>query len=147
MGTVKWLQVSAGKSHTCGSFLRGAAMELACWGDNSRGQTVPPPGFYFLCHPSCATCTGIQNTDCTSCRKGMHHTVLNTLQMAGTCTKTFCPLCKPKQCCGPNHKHFVMAAESMQGVCVRHTDQCQPLCIPQANTLSKAAPARRVCSK
>merc|ERR1712072_1437510 len=34
----------------------------------------------------------------------------------------------------------------MQGVCVRHTDQCQPLCIPQT-TMSGERPRVRVCSK
>ena len=136
--------MSAGNHHTCAV---SSTLELACWGANHNHQISVPDNFYLACHASCATCSGPLPTHCTSCPASHpEHTIVDPVKMAGTCTETFCPLCKPKQCCGPNHKHFVMAAESMQGVCIRHTDQCQPLCIPHS-TESGETPKVRVCSK
>ena len=52
-------------------------------------------------------------------------------------------MCKPKSCCGKHHKHYVYNTESMEGVCVRHNDDCTAVCVPQ-----KPDPAKkRVCSK
>jgi len=73
-------------------------------------------------------------TGCTSCPKGMHHTILNPRRSTGTCTENFCPFCKPSSCCGPHHKHFVINTESFEGVCVRHTNDCTPLCMPRDTT-------------
>ena len=138
------LQVSVGKSHSCAV---SSKFELGCWGRDRNQQIRVPQGFPLACHASCATCFGSLSTQCTSCPAALpYHTVVDAVNMAGTCTKDFCPLCKPKQCCGPNHKHFVMAARSMEGACIRHTDQCQPLCIPHS-TESGRPPRTRVCSK
>ena len=52
-------------------------------------------------------------------------------------------MCKPKQCCGKHHKHYVYNTESMEGVCVRHNDDCTAVCVPQKPDPAK----RRVCSK
>ena len=56
-----------------------------------------------------------------------------------------CPFCKPRSCCGPNHKHFVLDTESLQGVCVRHTDDCTALCMPRDFDQNKEV--TRVCTK
>jgi len=62
---------------------------------------------------------------------------------AGTCTKAECPMCKPKSCCGKHHKHYVYNTESMEGVCVRHNNDCTAVCVPQKPDPTK----KRVCSK
>merc|ERR1712072_1178679 len=81
---------------------------------------------------------------CTSCPDGISFTVVDPRTFTGTCTEKPCPFCKPKACCGANHKHYVMNTESLEGVCVRHTDDCTPLCVPQG----VAKPGqRRICSK
>jgi hypothetical protein len=64
--------------------------------------------------------------------------------MTGTCTKKECPFCKPKACCGAHHKHYVMNTASLEGVCVRHNDDCTPVCVPLGDSDPEA---RRVCSK
>ena len=80
---------------------------------------------------------------CTMCHKGCHHTIMDPKRNAGTCTKKFCPMCKPKACCGKHHKHYVYNSASMEGVCVRHNDDCAAVCVPQ-----KPDPAQKsVCSK
>ena len=52
-------------------------------------------------------------------------------------------MCKPKSCCGAHHKHYVYNTESMEGVCVRHNDDCTAVCVPREADPSK----RRICSK
>jgi len=59
---------------------------------------------------------------------------------AGTCTEEECPLCKPKECCGEGHKHFVIDSTSMNGVCLRHTDDCKAHCVTNSR-------GKQVCSK
>ncbi len=46
-------------------------------------------------------------------------------------------------CCGKDHKHFVINSESLEGVCVRHTDDCTPLCVPYGEDHPDK---RRVCT-
>ena len=62
----------------------------------------------------------------------------------GTCTKQECPFCKPKECCGDGHKHYVLNSENLEGVCTRHSDDCTPICVP---TGDGKPGQRRVCSK
>merc|ERR1711988_322290 len=101
----------------------------------------------LACDPSCKSCVNSKPTGCTSCMAATpHHTVVDPLKMAGTCTKEFCPQCKAKQCCPRNHKHFVIETQRMEGVCVKHTDNCQPLCLPKASSTDEV-PLDRVCSK
>jgi len=116
-----------------------------------------------LCHKSCKTCVAgdTRPTACTSCPGGTktlgkdsdtpwadcpaglpcHHTILDPKRNAGTCHVKPCAYCKPRSCCGPDHKHFVADPDSMAGVCVRHTDDCTPHCATSAQT------GRSVCSK
>jgi len=77
------------------------------------------------------------------CHKGCHHTIMDPKRNAGTCSKEECPMCKPKSCCGKHHKHYVYNTESMEGVCVRHNDDCTAVCVPQKPDPTK----KRVCSK
>lgn len=69
-----------------------------------------------------------------------YHTVLNPRLNSGVCSAKFCEFCKPRECCGPHHKQFVIDPDAMAGVCVRHTDDCTPLCV-------KSMTGKRVCSK
>jgi len=95
------------------------------------------------CHFSCGTCIprSSEATDCTSC-KNTHpfHTIINPRMGAGTCTEEECPLCKPKECCGEGHKHFIIDSTSMNGVCLRHTDDCKAHCVTNSR-------GKQVCSK
>lgn len=113
------------------------------------------------CHPSCATCDASNSaTSCTSCHgtpqrsksnpahwapceggKACHHTILDAQRRAGTCSVEHCHLCKPRSCCGPHHRHLLVDAASMRGVCVRHTDACAEHCVSGADGNTKA------CSK
>jgi len=52
-------------------------------------------------------------------------------------------MCKPRSCCGKHHKHYVYNTKNMEGVCVRHNDDCTAVCVPR-----KPDPTQRqVCSK
>jgi hypothetical protein len=74
----------------------------------------------------------------------VHFTILDPRTNTGTCTKEECPFCKPKDCCGAHHKHFVINTESREGVCVRHNDDCTPVCMPKGDEEPEKP---RVCSK
>jgi len=77
------------------------------------------------------------------CHKGCSHTIMDPKRNAGTCTTKPCPMCKPKSCCGKHHKHYIYNTESMEGVCVRHNDDCAAVCVPRKVDPKK----KRVCSK
>lgn len=62
----------------------------------------------------------------------------------GMCSVRPCPFCKPKDCCGYHHKHFVINAKSREGICVRQTDDCTAACVPRD---VPQAGAHRACSK
>jgi len=83
---------------------------------------------------------------CTRCPKGIHHTIIDPAFNTGVCTKTECPFFRPRSCCGKHSKHFVLNAESLFGVCVRHTDDCTPLCMPRGVDPKKKG-VTRFCSK
>jgi len=130
-------------SHMCGVVKGGG---LKCWGLNHAGEATVPPTLKIRVESSCRTehpeRTG--PTACTTCGKGINHTIIDPRTNTGTCTKTECPFCKPKACCGEKHKHYVVNSESLEGVCVRHSDDCTPVCVPRGNS----EPWRqRVCSK
>lgn len=108
------------------------------------------------CHHSCKTCLpgDSRPTACTSCpgspvdfgsrctdARPCHHTVLDSKRRAGTCSKEFCLFCTARECCDEHHKHFVIDADAMAGVCVRHTDDCTALCTKSGST------GKHVCSK
>ena len=94
---------------------------------------------------------------CTSCDPdacNKHFTIIDPKTNTGTCTKTECPFCKPKECCGAGHKHYVLNTENLQGVCVRHNDDCTPVCVCARNGTkvvcsngSNDPGVKRVCSK
>ena len=48
-----------------------------------------------------------------------------------------------QECCDKHHKHYVVNTESMAGVCVRHNDDCDAVCVPAQQDPTK----RRVCTK
>ena len=49
-----------------------------------------------------------------------------------------------QECCGEGHKHYVVNSESLAGVCVRHNDDCNALCVP---TKEDDTRHKRVCTK
>merc|ERR1711998_397512 len=84
------------------------------------------------CHISCASCmAGSEKpTDCTTCSEEFpHHTLLNPRFGTGTCSEMQCPLCKPRECCDDGHRHFIIDAESRNGVCLKHSDDCKAHCV------------------
>ena len=116
-----------------------------------------------MAQPSCMTQHSVKSgtTSCTSCHapaasasskgkgacregKPCHFTIVDPKTNTGTCTATPCPACKPSACCGAHHKHFVVNTVSLTGVCVRHTDDCTPVCMPRGES-ERQKP--RVCSK
>merc|ERR1711924_49660 len=88
---------------------------------------------------------------CTSCPANYHHTITNPTLNVGSCTLEECPACKPRDYCGEHHKHYVLNTASLEGVCVRQTNDCTPLCVPRDITaLLKGHGNKRsnlVCSK
>ena len=112
-------------------------------------MTKSGPKIKWHVEPSCltshpvvsgpASCT---SCDPTSCNK--HFTIVDPKTNTGTCTKTKCPFCKPKPCCGAGHKHYVLNTDNEEGVCVRHSDDCTPVCVPLGYD---GFDKRRVCTK
>jgi len=98
-------------------------------------------------HPDCLSAyrgMPAAQTSCTTCTgQKPFFTIMDPKTNTGTCSAKECPSCKPKSCCGKHHKHFVINTESNQGVCVRHSDDCTPLCMPQDADPTK----KKVCSK
>jgi len=115
----------------------------------SDGQSKFPRKVKWAVDPSCGTShpTVTGPASCTSCPTtgcNTHFTVVDPQTNTGTCTKTECPFCKPKSCCTPHHKHYVLNTASLEGICVRYNDDCTPVCVPQGiNDPTK----RRVCTK
>lgn len=94
------------------------------------------------CHSSCKTCdTANSATSCTSCANANHFTILDAERRTGICHAQHCHLCKPRSCCGPDHKHLLVDATNMAGVCVRHTDSCSNHC------LGGGGVKKKICSK
>lgn len=85
---------------------------------------------------------------CTSCNPlgcNPHFTIMDPKTNTGTCTAQVCPTCKPSSCCDPSHKHYVLNTKSLEGVCVRHNDDCTPVCVPPGS--EHKTNERSVCSK
>jgi len=145
-----------GSTHICGVVWQDhgescngkkcARDDVLCAGPNSVGQAKPPSGLNLAIEPSCKTQHPMKKgpTACTSCGKNISFTILDPKTNTGTCTIKECPFCKPKQCCGPRHKHYVVNTESLEGVCVRHNDDCTPVCMPVDDDKPGQ---RRVCTK
>jgi len=144
-----WSSVSAADYNTCG--IEKETNIPRCWGyDRSRQCKVPVKGVKWTIEPSCQTShpTVSGPASCTSCDlKGCNRefTIIDPKTNTGTCTKKKCPTCKPKACCGKGHKHYVLNSKNLEGVCVRHSDDCTPVCIPLGN--SDDPKVRRVCTK
>jgi len=141
----KFSSVSAGKEHNCG--LEDGTLNILCWGNDNSGECTPPLALKMQKELSCATeHPEIKGpTACTSCPAQMpYHTIIDPKRNSGTCTKIECPFCKPGACCGPRHKHYIVNTESLEGVCVKHTDDCTPVCVPVGDQHPEK---RRVCSK
>jgi hypothetical protein len=100
----------------------------------------------LMIQSSCATqhAEKVGAASCTSCPKNTHFTIIDPKTNTGTCTSKPCPFCKPKACCDKHHKHYVVNTKSLEGVCVRHDDDCTPVCMPKGD----AKPGeKRVCTK
>ena len=139
----RWISVSVADRTVCG--VTEASNKPVCWGQVNSQLSVPTKGIQWDLEKSCQ----IQHpsiagpASCTMCHKGCSHTIMDPKRNACTCTTKPCPMCKPKSCCGKHHKHYIYNTESMEGVCVRHNDDCTAVCAPQEADPNK----RRVCSK
>jgi len=156
----KFSAVSAGGYHTCG--VTKEDVRVVCWGENNYNQAkVPEKDIKWVKEPSCLTAHPKKSgpASCTACNTtcgnapgcNRHFTIVDPKTNTGTCTKKECPFCKPKECCGANHKHYVINTMNLEGVCVRHNDDCTSVCMPRGQHPASAwlpghAP-RRVCSK
>lgn len=114
--------------------IRNSVVEATCklQAPNMNEAGVPIRFGSTACHESCASCMrgGEGATDCTMCKPDApHHTILNPRFGTGTCTLRLCPLCKPKECCGNGHRHLILDAQSMNGMCLKHTDDCKAHCV------------------
>merc|ERR1711988_1504308 len=101
----------------------------------------------FLRQTSCKTSHPAKRgpASCTACTPAAKHfTIIDPKTNTGTCSAKECPFCKPKACCGKHHKHYVINTESLEGVCVRHSDDCTPMCVPRGEDFPDK---RRVCCK
>ena len=144
MRDLRFISVSAGKHYTCG--IEKETNIPRCWGLNDNNQCSVPEAKWTI-EPSCQTSHPIVSgpascTSCTSCNP--HFTIMDPKTNTGTCTKLKCPACKPKACCDEGHKHYVLNTKNLEGVCVRHTDDCTPVCVPHGINDPKV---RRVCTK
>jgi len=95
------------------------------------------------CHSSCQSCLSgdTRAVACTSCKPtAKHHAIVDPKNGAGLCSAEPCQFCKPKQCCDSNHKHYIVDADTMSGVCVQHNDDCHPVCVESKS-------GAKVCSK
>ena len=147
--------VSAGGFHTCAVLKKTS--ELKCWGKDDNKQSSGVKNIKFKTHYSCNTEHDVLEgpSSCTSCNNkksttgkyigaNPHFTLVDPKTNTGTCTNIACPMCKPGSCCGKHHKHYVLNTKSLEGVCVRHNDDCTAVCVPLGyNGYGK----RRVCSK
>jgi hypothetical protein len=145
--TTKFSAVSAGDRHTCG--ITKEPIAVVCWGENTDNQAAVPGTIKWAEEKSCQSAHEEISgpASCTSCDpKGCnkHFTIMDPATNTGTCTAKPCPMCKPSTCCTPGHKHYVINTDNMEGVCVRHTDDCSTVCMPRGNVHPEK---RRVCSK
>merc|ERR1719421_338761 len=116
---------------------------MVCWASMDGEWRIPngelqfPRKAKWTEEPSCQTShpekSGIAS--CTSCKQvgncTSHFTITDPKTNTGTCTKKKCPFCKPKACCGEHHKHYVLNTDTEEGICIRHNDDCTPVCVPQ----------------
>jgi len=150
---VTYTSVSVQDWYLCA--VREADNTPVCWASLDGNWRIPngevqlPKKSKWAEEPSCQTSHPELSgaASCTSCDPhacNRHFTITDPKTNTGTCTKTECPFCKPKSCCGAHHKHYVLNTESLEGICVRHNDDCTPVCVPQGvNNPS----VKRVCSK
>jgi len=148
---VKFSAIAVGSGFACG--IIESSQNIQCWGNKDvgcrRGECAVPTDIKFREEPSCKTSHPILMgpASCTSCRPrgcNRHFTIMDPKTNTGTCTKKKCPTCKPKTCCGDGHKHYVLNTKNLEGVCVRHNDDCTPVCVPMG---SDDPGVRRVCTK
>lgn len=121
--------------------------KLKCWPQDYQIKAGEPKlQFEASCGTEHPVVTG--PAACTSCPTSgetQSFTIFDPKTNTGTCTATECPLCKPRACCRPHHKHLVVNTKSLTGVCVWHTDDCTPMCMPRGDL--EQSGGRRVCSK
>jgi len=148
---VLFSDIATGVGFACG--IVESSKEIRCWGGIKlgceKGQCLVPTTVKFLESPECKTShSSIKGpASCTSCRPNgcnPHFTIIDPKTNTGTCTSKKCPTCKPKACCGDGHKHYVLNTQNLEGVCVRHNDDCTPVCVPIGSDDPKL---RRVCTK
>jgi len=144
---IEFLKATAGEYHTCAVVKE--TNKVQCFGRDMNQQSTVPKRVKFTKQASCYTEHPVLEgyTACTSCNTtgaNPYFTILNPKTNTGTCTATECPTCKPGACCGPHHKHYVLNTENLEGVCVRHNDDCSTVCVPRGDD---DPGKRRVCSK
>jgi hypothetical protein len=150
---LKFSTIKVQRKRACGILKGYATNPVECWGTDNEKQGASGVALlgnrlklqrWKTCsteHPELAGPTA-----CTSCPDDStpFHTIIDARRGAGTCTSTECPFCKPRACCDEGHKHYVVNTQSLEGVCVRHSDDCTPVCVPRDD---HDAAARRVCTK
>jgi hypothetical protein len=146
--TPMFTSVSSGDYGSC-AVTKGPKVAIKCWGYKAAELTKKAPKSAELMQTSCMTMHPDKSgpTACTSCdpkRSQKHFTIVDPRTNTGTCTASTCPACKPRKCCGPHHKHFVVNTVALTGVCVRHSDDCTPVCMPRGE---RERNKPRVCSK
>jgi len=153
---VKFSSVACGHMYNCAVVDRSEGAGLKCWGDTyqtasyqTQNEMRVPPRVKWVEENTCLTShSEIQGpASCTSCDTSgcnKFFTIIDPKTNTGTCTEKECPTCKPKECCGLNHKHYVLNTNSLEGVCVRHNDDCTPMCVPIGNDDPRV---KRVCTK
>jgi len=146
----KSLSAATSGTHYCG--VATDSRGVWCWGDDRYNQASIPDWVKWSKEASCLTTHPVLNgpSSCTSCDPNgcnKHFTIIDPKTNSGTCTPRDCPTCKPKACCDDDHKHYVLNTQNLEGVCVRHTDDCTPVCVPQANGGKEDTMVKRVCSK
>ena len=87
--------IALGSRHYCG-IEEGPQSWVKCWGRGPSGETRPPVSLKMRSEPSCLTEHPKKRgpVACTSCRKPLHHTIIDPKTNSGTCTKMECPFCK-----------------------------------------------------
>jgi len=150
-GNYEFVVSSAQSEHFCGA-IKEDVNGLHCWGDDKFSQATVKKSVKWSVELSCYTTHPVLKgaSSCTSCdAKGCnkHFTIIDPKTNSGTCTPRDCPTCKPKECCDRDHKHYVLNTANLEGVCVRHTDDCTPVCVPAADGGKDDTLHKRVCSK
>jgi len=56
-------------------------------------------------------------------------------------------MCKPKECCEKGHRHFIIDAESHNGICLKPTDDCKAHCVTSSTLIENERRTITTCTK